>query len=583
MSKYQKKETAAGTVWRYQYTDPTTGERKSLTAPSVAELEYARRKLREARSMVAVGISPEVARAGLPGRSDPARLSVGDCWAQWLDTLEPKPRRKAESYGRRNVDIMIRRPGGGRVSLFALPVCELTEPTCIAWRSAARESGGMRGQGRSWHTIRTAFDLLGAAVRSVGVKPPPWGSWRPVRGASKDVQKVRGERPAVTSWEQAQALIAAAGDEDEPRLKRGTYSDRGPRCLVALATGLRNAELAGLAWDDFGDLDAASVVLHVRHQATKGWDRAPGASSRPLDPPKGTEGRDTSRRQIVEPIAVLTLRALRAEQQRRGWWRPEGPVFGASRGGRWRWRTSGYAIDPAELRRWVTAAGIPEPDRWVTHCLRGSFVTLLGASTNDPRYVQERTGHHDLSTTMGYWRRLGAGLPPPTMGARLGPAPVLGIVAGATEARERARELGPAPVERPELEPDPWGIAPPPPSITEATEAAIGAAQVARRHRAAVVTANRSFAELAGEWLRGIGTRSPAGRVLPRPAEVTAVARKAAVIAYQKAKNAGDGPTVARAAWGKSYRATLARWGRELADARRRRQADADARKPAAE
>lgn len=67
MPKYQKKETASGTVWRYQYTDPTTGERKSLTAPSVAELEHARRKLREARSMVAVGISPRWRASGCRG------------------------------------------------------------------------------------------------------------------------------------------------------------------------------------------------------------------------------------------------------------------------------------------------------------------------------------------------------------------------------------------------------------------------------------------------------------------------------------------------------------------------------------
>ena len=139
--KYQKKETASGTVWRYQYTDPTTGERKSLTAPSVAELQHARRKLREARSMVAVGISPEVARVGPPGRSYSARLGrpVPGAVARHAGT---ETAAKAESYGRRNVEITI----SCCASLFALPA-----PTPhVAGAPPPASRGGMRGNGRSW-------------------------------------------------------------------------------------------------------------------------------------------------------------------------------------------------------------------------------------------------------------------------------------------------------------------------------------------------------------------------------------------------------------------------------------------------
>jgi integrase len=558
--KYQKKERADGSiVYRYQYTDPTTGQRGSISAPSVAELEILRRKLGEARAAVGAGIEPSSVGIVLPGRIDPRRVTVGQVWDQYLAGQAPRARAKAESYARRNLNLPARRLDASMRPLFDLALPELTGSVMESWCTGARATGGRTGSGRSWSTIATAYDLLAAAVRQVTDGPTPWGRWRPQRGKPEAV-----ERPAVGSWEEARAIIAAAAAEDARTGARGRYVDAAPRVVVAIAAGLRNAELAGLAWDDLSDLDRQPVILHVRHQARKGWDRwDPGP--RPLAPPKGKRGTRRTRRQILEYIAADVLRAVRDEQRRRGFWRPDGPVFGVVDAGAWRWRTSGYAIEPEQMRRWAAAAGLPEPERWVTHCLRHSLATLLAAATGDARVVQERLGHADLKTSLGYWHRLGRGLAPPALSAELGAAPRVSLL---TRGEAVTVSSGAPPL--PGLkEPDPWGITPPPelpPSIELVTEAAIGAARV-RRRRAAPAAAE-PWSVVADRWLVE-PERGANGQTLPRPFVVTSQARRAAVLAYAKAKRAGDRNP--RDAWGKSYRAALARWARELSDARRRR------------
>lgn len=566
--KYQKKTLADGsTVFRYQYVDPTTRKRRSLTAPSVAELEIARRHLAEGRAAISAGIEPSAIGVVLPGRVDPRRATVGAIWEHYLSCQGPQARSKAESYGRRNLNLPLRRFDGSTAMLFDLPICELSVSTMKSWLSSARATGGRRGTGRAWKTIKTAYDLLASAARSALPEdaPLPWGRWRPQRGTTEQVEPV-----AVASWDEARALVAAAAAEDAPKQQRGRYADAAARCLFGIATGLRNAEIAGLGWDDFTDLDGPAVVLHVRHQAQKNWRRwFPGP--RPLSPPKGKAGRARTRRQILEPVAVVVLRQLRDEQRRRGWWRSDGPVFGVERDGGWHWRTTGYAIDPTHVKRWAKAAGISEPERWCTHSLRHSLGTLVGAATGgDARAVQQRLGHADLKTTLHYWHRLGKGLAPPAMGHELQAPQVALLTRG--EARDRA--VGTPLPELDEDAGDPWGITTPPPSVTAVHDAAIGAARQRQRaeKRARDAAPPEPWARLADRWLVA-PERSRSGRPLPRPAEVTRTARKAAVAAWQRAKQEGID---ARGAWRKSFRAALARWARELNDARRRAAAAAE-------
>lgn len=574
MPKYQRKELADGSiVFRYQYTDPVSGKRCSLTAPSVAELEIRRRTMREARGAVAAGLEPAAVGIAVPGTLDPRRATVGQVWDQYLAGLHPRARAKAESYARRNLDLPARRLDGSRRTLFTLYVSELTGSVLESWLTGARTTGGRDGRGRSWSTCATAYDYLSAAVRAAfPLQLPPWGRWRPQRGEVEAAEPV-----CVGSWDEARALIQAAAEEDARAAVRGRYADAAPRVVVAMACGLRNAELAGLGWDALTDLEAPPVILHVRAQAGKGWRRW-ARRDRPEDPPKGGRGRRRDRRQILESIAVETFRALRAEQRRRGWWRADGPIFGVLKAGVWDWRASGYAIDPEHVRRWARAAGIQDADRWVAHSLRHSLATLLGAATGDARTVQERLGHADLKTTLRYWHRLGKGLAPPGLGSELGPAPSISLLT-AGEAADRA-----APATAPALdggpEGDPWGIAPPS-SITSVDEVAIGWERQRQRRETKERPPPEPWSVLADRWLIG-PERARSGKPLPRPAEVTRVARRAAVLAYQRAVK--EGQSNPRGAWGRSYRAVIARWGRELSDARRRRLlADREGGKPAAE
>jgi integrase len=556
---FQQIETAHGTRFRAQFTDPTTGRRYSITAESPAELEAARRKFREARAGIKAGIPAAALIAGLPGHVDPGMARVGEIFASYLASLQDRSRKKAESYSRRNLDLLINYRGS-RIHLFDLSACELLPAVMGAWLVEARKTGGLDGNGRAWYTVRTAYHYLASAYHWARI-PGPWDPWRPMRGRP---QGRHGERPAARSWEEARGIVAAALEEDADQLRRGTYADRGARALVAICTGCRNGELAALAWDDLQGLDAGGdVVLTVRHQAPAGWQHFDGAGARPVEPPKGRRGQAKQRSQILEPIAVTVLRAMRAEQIRRGWYRPDGPIFGDNKGGLWTWRTAGIAIKPSSVRRWAERAGIPDAARWTTHCLKHTTISLMFAAGADPRTVQHKGGHADLSTTMGYYHRLGYGLPRPMLSEGLGGMALLGpVVQGLPEhvPAERAAELD-APIE-----------------LARSSEPPVSKVRRSPREEP-----RRTFAALADAWLRGEGARTMMGRKLPRPAEVTAEAKRNASRAYRKPRHelGPAGKAEAAAAYRKSYRATLARWARELRDAERRAQRPAPASEPA--
>jgi hypothetical protein len=79
-------------------------------------------------------------------------------------------------------------------------------------------------------------------------------------------------------------------------------------------------------------------------------------------------------------------------------------------------------IDPRLLRRLVAAAGLPDPERWVTHSLRHSFVTLeLSAvlrTTGDVKGVQERARHRSRDSLDVYVHRVQRGaVAAPAIGA----------------------------------------------------------------------------------------------------------------------------------------------------------------------
>lgn len=548
---YQKIETTRGVRYRYQWTDPTTGARRSLTAVSVAELELTRRRVEQVRGQLAAGQDPALAARDLPGAIDPRRQTIGEVWAAYLATRPARLRPKYASYWARNVDLMVC-SSAGEAPLSAQPVWACSRVVMAAWLAAARTSGGRTGRGRAWKTVRAAWDLLAASLTMAEIAAP-WGSWRPTRGA---VEQLRPPRQAARSWDEIVLMARAAREDDERARARGRLGDGARRVLFGALTGLRNAEIAGLGWDDL-ILDVAPERMNIRHQACKGWWQVSG--DRPRVPPKGRQGTQRTRTQLLEAYAVQVLMAQRAELERLGWYRPEGPVFPAADG---TWRRTGYAIGARSLRRWAERAGIDDWAEWVPHRLRHTTASLTAAITGDIRLTQARLGHADAQTTMAYVHDLTRGMAPPVL-SRTYPMPV-----GLVETTVQAPPEG-----------DPWALGPRPGRLAEApgvdtvtSDRVWEAAERARRaRRAERAESDRPLEELAREWLATPERerRDARGRGRKEPAAVALRARRAYTAGYVRARGAGAPKPECAAAGRRARRAFLARWARALEAAAR--------------
>jgi integrase len=158
-----------------------------------------------------------------------------------------------------------------------------------------------------------------------------------------------------------------------------------PLYLVALALGLRQAEVLGLTWDDV-DLDRGVVLVRRSLQRVEGEYRLLDVKTR------------LSRRDVVMPATVVVkLREHRARQASeelaaRRWANVWGLVFTTERG-----RPLHGSVVTHMLQWKLEAAGLR---RMRFHDLRHSCDTLLQAVGVPPRVVMDILGHTVLSMTM---------------------------------------------------------------------------------------------------------------------------------------------------------------------------------------
>jgi integrase/recombinase XerC len=169
--------------------------------------------------------------------------------------------------------------------------------------------------------------------------------------------KLRRKLPQVLDVDEASALMEIPTHTPE------AVQDRAMLELF-YSSGLRVAELTGLAWRDL-DLEQGLV-------------RVLGKGSKTRVVPVGSKAR--------EALAALRTQASPAI---------EAPVF-QGRGGK--------PISAASVRRrlkgWAQSQGIWK--RVYPHLLRHSFASHLLESSGDLRAVQELLGHADISTTQIY-------------------------------------------------------------------------------------------------------------------------------------------------------------------------------------
>lgn len=482
--------------FRSQPRDPLTNRRISITGQTPSEVAARLHRVHEIRTDLALGADPtEAARRLRPAAG--RVLTLGDAWRRYEATLSPRRRVKADENWRRYI-----KP-------FLTPetrLWELTEERLARWLVELETNSGAKAIA----TRAVAYDYLSAAV---GLLVPrelvsvPWSDWRPPRPSADDTMLA-----AARTAEELESLVRVAQE----------YETAHPRSVVARAIladvflGARSAELAGLGWDC---VDLENGVVHIRYQAPRDWRR--WCDRRPTLPRKG--GKPLVVR--LNPLAARVLELQRAELQRLGYYRHDGPVFPGLRG---EWRTSGAVIKSSLLRQLAAIAGIPDWRRWRAHSLRHTTGTLGFLATGDLRAIQAILGHSDLKMTQRYSHFAGRGLP--------------------------MLALPPMQLELPELPPPP-----PAPQLVEHVEESPPEVSVDAEDTDAVLT----FPELARRWLAARFHRGP------RPTQVTDAARHAYVRAYNRTLYREKSKEEARAEGRKAKGRVLGAWAAALARAKR--------------
>ncbi len=251
----------------------------------------------------------------------------------------------------------------------AVRLADLTPQRVQALYVELLEGGKRDGSPLSARSVlqvhRTLHRALGDAVR-----------WRLLtRNPAHGVRPPRVEQKEMTAW----------SPEDARTFLVATASDRlAALWVVALNSGMRRGELAGLRWADV-DLDDRAIA--VRQQRTTAHYRVVVA-----------EPKARSRRVI--PVDAAVVEALRAHRLRQleerlcagpGWF-DSGYVFVDE---------VGQPYHPERLRvlfeRACRAVGVPVIR---LHDLRHTMATAALQAGIHPKVVQERLGHSSIAITL---------------------------------------------------------------------------------------------------------------------------------------------------------------------------------------
>jgi integrase len=246
---------------------------------------------------------------------------------------------------------------------------ELTPIDVKVWHSALLDHGGVGGRPLSVRSVQYAHRVLHRALADAV-------RWNliPINPAS-GARAPRVQRAELTVW---------TSDEAARFLRHVANERLSALWVLALHTGMRRGELAGLRWKDV-DLDDGTLT--VAQQRTNANHEVVIAA------PKGR-----SQRQIVlAPATVAALRQHRAEQLRERLalseaWADTGYIFVEE---------AGQPYHPHSyltmFRRACARADVP-PIR--LHDLRHTMATLALQAGVHPKVVQEQLGHSAINVTM---------------------------------------------------------------------------------------------------------------------------------------------------------------------------------------
>lgn len=344
--------------WRGQVDLGVDGEgkriRKSVTGRSQEEVQG---KMDEFKQDV---------RNGLPVMTD--KVTIGQHFEDWLRSKKPNVRSATYGKYRRLYENHIKKDLGG-IRLVRLDYARI---------NAFYESLDEKGLARS-----SVADI--ANVLRMGLEDAVRKSLLAKNPAKLASKRTSGKKEArfLTQQEVVAFLAAASGEYLEDAF------------ILALHTGMRPGELFGLPWDAVDLEEGRLTVRQALHEEDGNLFI-------------GEVKTDASRRSIsLSETAVKALNRQRLRQKElrmaagSSWENADNLVFTTKRGAYLR-RTNIIRRDLARIRERVTkqSKGKMNLEGVTLHSFRHTHASLLIFAGEDPKTVQRRLGHENITMTL---------------------------------------------------------------------------------------------------------------------------------------------------------------------------------------
>jgi len=346
-------------AWRLRYNGPPgpDGRRKQVTETVRGSRKEAERVLRERLAAIESG-----------GYIAKQKETVGQFLTRWLDT-----------YAATNTTLKTQQ--GYRQNLKYVNPLSGTPLQSLTAQQIQGIYADMTERGLSATTVVQLHRILHKAL-GTGIK---WGLL--TRNVADATTPPRIERKEMEMWdiETIHKFLDAAG--------ASRYRDF---YHLALLTGMRRSELAGLQWASVDLVNARlSVVKTLQRVSGKGLIEGQPKTAR-------------SRRSIaLSPDAVALLHEIRGRQigqqvEVGEVWKSTGYVFTQS---------DGRPIDPdgttKDFAKVVKTVGLPH---FTLHSLRHAHATMLLEEGVNPKVVSERLGRATFATTMDVYSHVLPGI-----------------------------------------------------------------------------------------------------------------------------------------------------------------------------
>lgn len=372
VSKY---ETKSGDRWRITYTERDTDGQplRKRSRGGFSDENEAKQALRKVLVEISDGLYLE-----------PSETRLKDYAGLYLDGLYEQAESTLQGY--RKILRNHIAPHIGHLPLSKIRAVTLAK-LYKDLRTSGRKEEGHKGEPLSPNTVRKVHNLLtqilDAAVGEQIIKANPA---RTKQANAPRAKEVKAAAPEIDPWTVAEVRAFLAWSEQ-------SGNDLHVMWLLALNTGLRRGELAGLKWRD---LDVKNMQVSVRRSMALIKDPKP----RRIIEKKPKNGKSR-----VVDLDADTVAALSA-------WRTQLAALNLAYGARDAWifpmPLTGNVRDPEHItRRWATAmrlcrdalgAGAPHTIR--LHDLRHTHATVLLEAGVHPKVVQERLGHSTIAITL---------------------------------------------------------------------------------------------------------------------------------------------------------------------------------------